>query len=181
MMRGCFAKPLEQIVKRVASMEAEKGLKTQVPTVGGVGTSSQGDGNGKKWTRGKPRPDNICRKCGGKGHWTRTCPSGIKQKNAVNSTLVRAIKRVLCYYLLGEIANVEVPCLMDPGSQISLLMPIYYNSKLKIEATAVTPVAINQQPIRSKGKVFCQVRLGGLVTKWQFFVVEALHPQLYLE
>ena len=65
---GLLGKPLEQIVKRVASIEAEKGGRVQLTAaMTGMAEMTQVDAvttKNKKWRRAKPKSDDICRKCG---------------------------------------------------------------------------------------------------------------------
>jgi len=64
---GLLSKPLEQVVKRVASIEAEKGGRVQLTAaMTGVTETSQVDAvtaESKKWRRAKPKADDICQKC----------------------------------------------------------------------------------------------------------------------
>jgi len=153
----------------------------------GVTETSQVDAvtaESKKWRRGKPKADDICRKCGGKGHWARVCPSesgrvrqkkGPTESTTVNCTCIQAANVASCYHLQGQLEALEVLCLMDPGSQVSLInADLVDTSSLQIESTPVKPIAINQQPILIKGSVTCQVRLGPLQTRWQFLVVKGI-------
>ena len=75
----------------------------------------------------------------------------------------------------GQIESSEVLCLMDPGSQVSLInADMVEISQLRIEPTPVRPVAINQQPISITGSATCRVTLGPLQTSWQFLVVRGI-------
>lgn len=113
-----LAKTMDQVLRRVAGLEAERNTPIQRPVVaamagkteldnpgetGEVSTSTEiqrivqqeveksialvqgtwsyrgrgtGRGRGKfQRRRGGPRPTDVCRKCGGKGHWQDKCPS----------------------------------------------------------------------------------------------------------
>ena len=68
---GLLSKPLEQVVKRVASIEAKNRGRVQLTAaMTGVTGTSQVDAvtaENKKWRRAKPKAEDICQKCGGKG------------------------------------------------------------------------------------------------------------------
>ena len=173
---GLLKKPLDQIIKRVASIEAEKGGEEPLQPVAGA-AEVHVDGVSRNKRRWGPRSNDICRRCGSKGHWARSCPSLWKkggQAAAVNSAELQA-GSTTCYYVLGQIGDTQVPCLMDPGSQVSLInSDVLDTSNLQIEPSAVRPLSINQQPIVIQGRTQCKVHMSSLETNWQFLVVKGI-------
>lgn len=103
-----MAKPMDQVLRRVAGLETERSTPAQRPVIAAVAGKAEspddvssdihrmvqeelekslalvqgtwisrgrGRGRGRFQGRRGPKPSDICRKCGGKGHWQNKCPS----------------------------------------------------------------------------------------------------------